>query len=77
MKEMTSVEIVLTEDKFKTIREGNMHPIIGKVLGVIRNKYDEITKVYLDRVIHRKNDDFGKWEASGAISTVLTHKVLN
>lgn len=53
-------------------RPGTSRPVIAKVLGVTRNPNGDVTKVWLDRLVHEAGDKFAGWTASGAVVTELS-----
>lgn len=53
-------------------RPGQSTPVIAGILGQFRDGKGEITRVVLDRVVHRlKEDEFEGWRVSGAVVTEL------
>jgi len=57
-----------------TVMVSSPHSSAVYVVGVLGFKYDstgQIESIYLDSYIHEGNE-FEGWEASGAVSTILT-----
>lgn len=71
-----SVEVSLGDGVAAFRRRGNSVVIVANVLGVERNARGEVTKVWLDRLVHdRGKEMFVGWVVSGAISTILERRL--
>lgn len=56
-------------------RAGQSSPIIAGILGQFTDDKGEVTRVVLDRVVHRlKESEFEGWQVSGAVVTELHRK---
>lgn len=54
------------------LKSASRPTIVAGLLGVDRNEAGEPVRLYLDRRIHRPNQEtLGGWIPSGAISTIL------
>ena len=51
-------------------RDGSSSVILAEVLG--KEVTDGVERVYLDRLVHGRFEDWKEFSASGAISTILT-----
>ena len=54
---------------------GRSNTVCATILGVDKNEEDEVERIYLDRIVHHIDTYFAGWQASGAISTVLTKTI--
>jgi hypothetical protein len=65
------VSVTIGEDCVTLYEAGRTAAIVAKLLGrEVREGYETL---WLDRIVHRANFQFTEnWQASGAISTILT-----
>ena len=70
MKE--EVQVTLGESTATLKSDGRSSVVVANVLGTELDSEGRPCKVWLDRLVHRYGMEFSGWEASGAISTVLT-----
>lgn len=66
------VHVTLGESTATFKSEGRSAVVVANVLGTHGDSEGKPCKVWLDRIVHRPGMEFAGWEASGAISTVLT-----
>lgn len=66
------VQVVIGEGSVSLKRPGQSAVVIAKILGSASDEEGNLQVVWLDRIVHREGDLFAGWDASGAISTVLT-----
>ena len=53
-------------------RSGASKTVIANILGTDKNADGGITKIYLDRIVHKPTEkQMGEWQVTGAISSVL------
>lgn len=56
-------------------RSGQSSPVIAGILGQFTDDKGNVTRVVLDRVVHRlKESEFEGWRVSGAVVTELHRK---
>lgn len=71
------VIVALSPDQtVATVRFGRRAPVVANVLGVESDAAGALSKIWLDRDIHRsvQHKDFALWEPSGAITTILNRR---
>lgn len=76
MKNSVNITIAIGDDnKTATVRfSARSTPIVCKILGSEKNSDNQITKYYLDSLIHSEKGEstYLNWAPSGCISTILT-----
>ena len=72
---MSNVKTILIDGEIATVSDPHSSKkYVVKVLGVEYECGNEV--VYLDSLIHEESSLFVGWEASGAISTILTRPAM-
>jgi predicted RNA-binding protein len=71
MQPDTKVTITLGEGVVVMQKTGQSRPIIANILGDERDADGNVTKIWLDRFVHRPSWEVVGWHVSGAVSTVL------
>jgi hypothetical protein len=66
----TRREVTITGNVATVRTRGSSHIDTARVLGTIERAGE--VRVYLDALLHRDGDDWGEWEAAGAVTTVLS-----
>lgn len=70
-----SVEVCLGDGVATFRRRGISEVIVANVLGAERNTGGEVTKMWLDRLVHNRGEGmFIGWSVSGAISSILERR---
>ncbi|WP_295446397.1 hypothetical protein [uncultured Thiodictyon sp.] len=69
---MSDIEIVIGEGSVTIRRSGRSAPILAQVLGLDRNPDGEVTRLWLDRLVHRPGEAWtGDWSVRGAVSSII------
>jgi len=67
--------VVLGDSTVSIKRSGQSAVVIANILGRANDEEGNLRVLWLDRIVHREGDLFEGWEATGAISTVLTKEM--
>lgn len=54
-------------------RDGSSSVVLAEVLG--KEETEGVERIYLDRLVHDRFEDWKEFSASGAVSTILTRTV--
>ncbi|WP_295454944.1 hypothetical protein [uncultured Thiodictyon sp.] len=69
---MSDIEVVIGEGSVTIRRSGRSAPIVAQVLGLDRNPDGEVTRLWLDRLVHRPGEAWtGAWSVRGAVSSII------
>ena len=69
---MSDFEIVIGEGSVTIRRSGRSAPIVAQVRGLDRNPDGEVTRLWLDRLVHRPGEAWtGVWSVYGAVSSII------
>ncbi|WP_169338425.1 hypothetical protein [Lamprocystis purpurea] len=69
---MSDIEVVIGDGSVTIRRSGRSAPIVAQVLGVDRNPDGEVTRLWLDRLVHRPGEAWtGAWSVHGAVSSII------
>jgi hypothetical protein len=67
------VQVALGDGVAVIRREGRSRATVATILGCESGADGEVTRVYLDRLVHRPHESvFAEWAVSGAVSSILT-----
>jgi hypothetical protein len=69
---MSDIEVVIGDGSVTIRRSGHSAPIVAQVLGLDRNPDGEVTRIWLDRLVHRPGEAWtGAWSVHGAVSSIV------
>jgi hypothetical protein len=69
---MSDIEVVIGEGSVTIRRSGRSAPIVAQILGLDRNPEGELTRLWLDRLVHRPGEVWtGAWSVRGAVSSIV------
>ena len=69
---MSDIEVVIGDGSVTIRRSGRSAPIVARVLGLDRNPEGEVTRLWLDRLVHRPGETWsGAWSVRGAVSSIV------
>ena len=69
---MSDIEVVIGDGSVAIRRSGRSAPIVAQVLGLDRNPDGEVTRLWLDRLVHRPGEEWtGEWSVRGAVSSIV------
>ena len=69
---MSDSEVVIGDGSVTIRRSGRSAPIVAQVLGLDRSPDGEVTRIWLDRLVHRPGEEWtGDWSVRGAVSSII------
>lgn len=67
--------VVLGSESVVIRRPGQSQPVVANILGTFKDGSDQVTRVVLDRLVHRLAEtEYEGWRCSGAVVTELHRK---
>jgi len=69
-------EVTVGEETVSLKRPGQSTIVMANILGRKTDLEAGVMTLWLDRIVHKTTEQFYGWSATGAISTVLSKKVV-